>query len=176
MYNSPLSQWLFNQQRHARQEIAMVKNYAEEETIRTHQLKNTLKLIGRILLSAIFLINGFGQVFRWNGVAVFSQTNSLLPLPIFIITTAIFFQILGGLLILVGYKTRIGAILLIIFIIPATLYFHHFWDLDDISQLMQIQLFFKNVALIGGLFGIIANGPGAWSIDGRILRSKNANG
>jgi putative oxidoreductase len=144
----------------------MTKNYAKEEVSSSRLLKNSLRLIGRILLSAIFLITGFGQAFHWSGVMVFTRTGeSTMPISVYIIALAVIFQFLGGISLLLGYKTRIGAILLIIFIMPVTLYYHHFWDLDDLSQVTQIQMFFKNVAIMGGLFGIVANGPGAWSID-----------
>lgn len=150
----------------------MANHFTDQELSRSRHFKNSLKLIGRVLLSAIFLITAMGQIFSWNGVMIYYQTNSSTPVALFFRVTAIILQILGGISLLLGYRTRIGAILLIIFIIPVTLYFHHFWDLDDISQLTQIQLFFKNIAIIGGLFGIVANGAGSWSIDGRFLKSR----
>lgn len=71
---------------------------------------------------------------------------------------AIAFLLLGGLSLILGYKTRLGAFLLICFLVPTTIVFHI--GPDETGALL------KNAGLLGGLLMIISNGPGAWSIDG----------
>jgi putative oxidoreductase len=65
----------------------------------------------------------------------------------------------------VGYQARIGATLLAIFIVLATVFFHNFWALPSEEQQAQMVQFMKNLAILGGLLLIIANGPGPWSVD-----------
>ena len=75
---------------------------------------------------------------------------------------------LGGLSILLGYRVRIGAWLLVLFLIPVTVMMHNFWALKD-PMMAQIQMvmFMKNLALIGGAFLISQFGAGPWSLDSR---------
>ena len=74
----------------------------------------------------------------------------------------IFFQLLGAIFLLLGYQTKIGSILLIVFLIPASLMFH-----NPIADLSQWNDFLKNIGLIGGLLMVIYAGSGALSIDGK---------
>ena len=75
-------------------------------------------------------------------------------------TRCIAFQLLGGLSLLLGYKVKIGSILLILFLIPATLVFH-----NPIANPEELNSFIKNIGLIGGLLMVIYAGAGALSID-----------
>ena len=83
-----------------------------------------------------------------------------LPLGGLLAAGTVIFQLVGGLSLLLGYKVKIGALLLIIFLIPATLIFHNF--LADASQ---VNAFLKNVGLIGGLLMVVYAGAGAASLD-----------
>jgi putative oxidoreductase len=79
-------------------------------------------------------------------------------------------ELFGGLALLFGFLTRIGAIGLFVFLIPTTLYFHHFWNMTGPDAKAQMVNFMKNLAIMGGLLAIYAWGPGRYSIDGRIRR------
>jgi putative oxidoreductase len=81
---------------------------------------------------------------------------------------AIVFLIAGSLSVIVGYQARIGAGLLLVFLLLATYYFHHFWTIDD-AQAKQQQLieFMKNLSMMGAMLLVIANGSGPMSLDGR---------
>lgn len=115
-------------------------------------------LAGRICLALIFLNSGINHLL---GFGSFVQTiaGKGLPAAPLLAVGAIVFLLLGAISLLLGYKTKIGAILLILFLIPTTLFFHPFPN-DLIG-------FLKNLALIGGLLMTIANGPGLISVDGR---------
>jgi uncharacterized membrane protein YphA (DoxX/SURF4 family) len=85
-----------------------------------------------------------------------------LPLPGLLLLGNIISQLVGASLLLLGYKTRLGAILLILFLIPTTLVFH-----TNFSQEMQVIAFFKNLAIIGGLLMVVYAGAGPVSLDER---------
>ena len=82
-----------------------------------------------------------------------------LPLGALLAAGTVIFQLLGSLSLLLGYKVKIGAALLIVFLIPASLIFHNPTDP------MQLNAFLKNLGLIGGLLMLIYTGAGAASLD-----------
>ena len=115
-----------------------------------------LPLAARICLSLIFLKAGISHIFGYGGT-VEMMAGQGLPIPDLLLIFTIIFQILGGLSLLLGYKVKIGSILLILFLIPATLAFH--------NPTTDINGFLKNIGLIGGLLMVIYAGAGALSID-----------
>ena len=121
-------------------------------------------LIGRCLISALFLLAGINKIFNFDRYLQ-SMTEKGLPVPSFLLIGAIIFLILGSILIIIGYKSRIGALLLLLFLIPTTLLFHNFWDLSG-DQAAQEQInFMKNLSLMGGLIVLLSGGPGGCSFD-----------
>src|SRR3989304_504236 len=85
-------------------------------------------LIGRILLVLIFLNSGMGKIGNFEGTAQYMAKFGM-PFPTFFLLGAIFLELAGGMTVILGYFTRFGALLLIIFLIPTTLIFHtHFAD------------------------------------------------
>lgn len=124
-------------------------------------MNSIMILAGRILISAIFIVTFFGDIGRFAAIA---ERLSKIGMPIasFLLACAMALKLLGGLSVLCGFKTRIGTILLIGFMIPATLLFH--FALSDYNQLLQ---FLKNAALIAGLIFLFILGPGQHSIDNR---------
>jgi putative oxidoreductase len=116
-------------------------------------------LAGRFLLSAIFVQSGWGKIGRYASTQAYMEKmgvpGSLLPL---VIATE-----LGlGLLIVIGWQTRIAAFLIAGFTLLAGILFHY--DPGNSGQMIQ---FMKNIAIAGGFLMLVANGPGPWSIDGR---------
>ena len=79
----------------------------------------------------------------------------------------IVFLLVGGASVALGFHARIGAALLLVFLVLATYYFHDFWNLTGQDQQMQMIQALKNLGLIGTMLFLIANGPGAGSIDAR---------
>lgn len=116
-----------------------------------------LSLAGRICLALIFLQSGIGKISGFQGL-VGAIASKGLPIPAVLAAGTIVFMLLGSISLIVGYKTQVGALLLILFLIPATLFFHFFTG--DVSGGL------KNIALIGGLLMVMANGPGLISVDG----------
>lgn len=118
-----------------------------------------LPLAARVCLCLIFLKAGFSHLLGFNST-VERMADSGLPIPSLLLVFTIAFQLLGGLSLLLGYKIYLGSLLLILFLIPATLVFHN--PLNDPSQIND---FLKNIGLIGGLLMLIYTGSGALSID-----------
>lgn len=117
-------------------------------------------LAARVCLCLIFLKAGISHILGFNQT-VEMMAGMGLPLPNVLLAFTVIFQILGGLSLLLGFKVRAGSILLIIFLIPATLVFH-----NPVADPSQLNDFLKNIGLIGGLLMVIAAGAGALSIDG----------
>lgn len=126
--------------------------------------RNILSFIGRILLSLIFIFSGIGKLKDWSGSITLMMSEGI-PMPQFLLAVATALEIIGGLLLFFGWKSRFGALLLLIFLIPTTYLMHHFWDRSGPSQMMQMSMFMKNTAIIGGLFLVTAFGGGGWSFD-----------
>ena len=117
-----------------------------------------LPLAARICLALIFFKAGIDHLIGFAGFVEYIAKT--LPLAPVLAIGTIIFQLLGGLSLILGYKVKIGSLLLIIFLIPATLLFHNF-----IGDGSQLNAFLKNVGLIGGLLMVIYSGAGPVSLD-----------
>jgi len=122
-------------------------------------LHNAALLASRVLLGAIFIVEGYGKIAGYAAAQAYMQkygvSDMLLPLVIAV-------ELLGGLLIVVGWQTRPAAFVLAGFCILAALLFH----LDFANRSQSIQ-FMKNLAIAGGFLALLASGAGAWSMDAR---------
>ena len=123
-------------------------------------------LLGRVLLSAIFIIAGLEKIPGWTNTLGYMQAKGMRAASFFLVCTIVV-EVLGGLSLLLGYRARVGALMLAIYLIPVSLIFHNFWMLSGPEAQMQFVNFLKNITIIGGLLGVVANGAGAWSIDSR---------
>ena len=122
-------------------------------------------LVGRVLLAVLFIISGYGKIGGFDGT-VQALVAKGLPLPQLATAIAILVELGGGLLLVVGWKTRwVAGLGIILFTIAASFLFHDFWNMaDDARETNQI-MFMKNVAIIGGLLMVVAFGPGRYSVD-----------
>lgn len=127
--------------------------------------KTYAPLLGRVLLAFIFLQSGFEKVLNYGKTMGFMASRGI-PEPQILLPIAIAALFAGSLMILIGWKAHWGAIALIAFMIPATLYFHAYWTYPEAQQLNQFHHFVKNLAIIGALCMIMGMGSGALSIDG----------
>ena len=128
-----------------------------------------LAFLGRVMVAAIFLMSAvFGKIMDFNGTVERMAAQGI-PSPTILLGGAIAFLLLGGLSIALGYKARIGALLLLAFLGAATYYFHDFWKLPPDTPAAQRQLevisFMKNLALMGTMVFLMANGAGPGSLD-----------
>jgi putative oxidoreductase len=129
-------------------------------------LKAFFILIGRILLVLIFLNSGIGKVGNFEGTAQYMAKFGM-PHTSFFLFGAIVFELVGSLSIILGYFTRFGALLILIFLIPTTLIFH-----TNFADRMQMIQFMKNVSMVGGCLLLLAAGSGRLSLDYFLRRKK----
>ncbi len=120
-------------------------------------MANVFDLIGRILISALFLISAFNKIFNLDGSMGWMEGFGV---PGFLIFPAIAIEVVLPVLVIVGYQARIAAGILSIFCL-ATAFIFHF----DFSDQMQFILFLKNIGLAGGFLFIVANGTKDWAFD-----------
>ncbi len=116
-------------------------------------------LIGRVLLALMFLKSGIGKIGNFAGTAQYMAGHGM-PFAHFFLVGAIFFELVGSITIILGYFARVGAVLLLIFLIPTTLIFHNIFA--DPQMMVH---FIKNVSVFGGLLVLLSAGPGRYSLD-----------
>ena len=127
-----------------------------------------VEVFGRIFISALFLIEAVRKFFNPDMSMMYMSDHGV---PEFLFYPSIAFEIIIPLFLIVGYKTRIAASLLAVFVLTVTLIFHSHHIIDDG---MQLTIFLKNLAIIGGLLLIISNKPQICSVD-YYLESKKGN-
>lgn len=118
-------------------------------------------LAGRVLLSAIFILSGLSKVSAPAGMIGYIESVGL-PFPALALTLAILIELVGGIALVLGYRTRLVAAGLALFSVVTALTFHN--QLGDQNQFIH---FFKNLAMAGGLLQVVAFGGGRFSLDAR---------
>lgn len=131
-----------------------------------HTAHHRIALIGRILLSIIFIGSGIGKIAAPQAT-IASITAAGLPFPTLALIAAIAVELGGGLLLLVGFRTRLVAALLTGFTLLTAAVFHH--DFSDQNQMIH---FLKNLAIAGGLLQVVANGAAGLSVEA--MRARNS--
>ena len=120
-------------------------------------MANLFDLIGRILISLIFLLSGYNKIFNYGNTVEWMEGFGV---PGFLLWPTIVLEIILPILIIIGYRTKVSAILLAAFCIATAVIFH----LDFANQIQTIA-FFKNFALAGGFLFIAVHGPKEWSVE-----------
>ncbi|MES2958233.1 MAG: DoxX family protein [Pseudomonadota bacterium] len=123
-------------------------------------------LIARLLLAAMFLLGGFGKFTGLDGTAGYIASVGL-PAPQLLAVGAGLVEVIGALLLIVGWQTRWAALALAGFTLLATFLFHNYWTLPADKQMVQQLFFMKNLAITGGLLALFAFGAGTLSLDQR---------
>jgi putative oxidoreductase len=118
-------------------------------------------LLGRILLSVMFIMSGWGKLMAPAGTAGYFESVGL-PLPQVTVWVVIAIELLGGLAVLVGFKTRYAAYVLAAFTFAAAFIGHY-----NPADQMQMIMFMKNLAITGGFLVLAAAGAGSISVDRR---------
>ncbi|OGN68381.1 MAG: hypothetical protein A3G30_05855 [Chlamydiae bacterium RIFCSPLOWO2_12_FULL_49_12] len=140
-------------------------------------LQKFIVIIGRICLSFIFLLAAVNKLFDWNGfedaltkalthsLDVYSGISWLhdgiaffVPWTSVLLLVGLVFELVGSLFLILGIKVRFGALLLILFLIPATFFFHAFWAFSEADRHQQMIDFLQNLSIFGGLLLVMAYG------------------
>lgn len=122
-------------------------------------------LLGRICLAAVFLQSAHDKVFNFGRTAKLMAAKGM-PMADLLVYPATAIVLVGGVMLLIGWKARWAALALLAFMVVATLYFHDFWNYPKEQYINQFHHFFKNLGLIGALLMIMGMGSGAMSLDG----------
>jgi len=125
-------------------------------------MTNILDLIGRILISALFLLNGIFKITNYDGTIGWMESFGV---PGMLIIPAIILEIVGPVLIIIGYKTKLAAMVLSLFCIATAVIFH-----NNFFDQMQFTSFLKNIALAGGFLLISVNGAKDFSLDNKFKK------
>ena len=129
-------------------------------------LKNPLAFIGRLLFALLFLPAGWGKLTDFADSVAYTASSGL-PLPELATAAALTVEIVGSLALILGLGTRWAALALAFFTLLAALFFHNYWAMPADKAMMMQLMFFKNMAIMGGLLTVAAWGAGAWSLDDR---------
>ncbi|MBS1120061.1 MAG: DoxX family protein [Deltaproteobacteria bacterium] len=146
----------------------------DDERVTTHAVRAGVALVGRILISVIFLASGFSKLIDHGATASY-MTSAGIPSASLLAIVAGLGEMLGGLAVLLGRFTRLSALGLFLFLIPTTLLFHGFWNLEGAEQKIQMINFMKNLAIMGGLAQVVAFGAGGFSLDARRMHKRMAH-
>jgi putative oxidoreductase len=117
--------------------------------------------VGRALISTLFILSGLSKLAAPAATIGYIQSVGL-PLPSIAFGLAAFVELVGGITLLLGYRTRIVATVMFVFVLATAVFFHR--NFADVNEFIH---FFKNVAIAGGLLQIVAFGGGRLSLDGR---------
>lgn len=129
-------------------------------------LQNSLNLLARLLFALMFLPAGIAKLMGFSGTVGYIASVGL-PFATLGAALAIIVEIGGSLALLAGFGTRFAALILAAFTLVASFFFHAYWAVPAEQAFVTQLLFFKNVAIVGGLFALAALGSGAWSVDAR---------
>ncbi len=120
-------------------------------------------LIGRVLLSVIFLLSGWGKIGGFQQTVGYMASKGL-PLTEVLLVLTIAIELGGGLMLLLGWRARWAALVIFLWLIPTTLIFHAFWAADAAQMQSQWVNFMKNLSIMGGMMYVVAFGPGPYSL------------
>lgn len=125
---------------------------------------SVIDVLGRIFLSTLFLIEGTNKIFNYEETIQYMENFGV---PGYLAIPAIILEILFPLLLIIGYQTKIAALVMMIFTIVVAIIFHTNFD-----DQMQFITFFKDIAIAGGLIIIFVNGAGKFSVDYKLKSNK----
>lgn len=131
----------------------------------TSAISGPIVLLGRVLFGLIFILAGPNN---FSSQTIAYSASHGVPLASLAVPFSAVLAILGGLSILLGYRAKIGAWLIALFLIGVTPMLHNFWAVSDpMAHQMQFIMFMKNVSMLGGALLISQLGAGPWSLDSR---------
>lgn len=132
----------------------------------THPIQDALNLAARLLFVALFLPAGLAKLAGFDGTVGYIESVGL-PLPAVGAALDVVVEIGASVALLAGFGTRIAALVLAAFTLTASVFFHAYWAAPADQAYVAQLLFFKNVAVAGGLLALAAYGAGRWSLDAR---------
>jgi putative oxidoreductase len=123
-------------------------------------------LLARLLIAPLFLVSAVRSLYAVAGTSGYLARLGA-PMPEVTTWIVIVVEIIGAVLLIVGWQTRLTAWVLVAFVVVATLLGHRFWAVDPAQYANQLNHFLKNLAVIGGLLLLAVHGPGRAALDRR---------
>lgn len=120
--------------------------------------------IARLCLAGVFVFAGASKLIFFDQTQAYMASKGLTAIPLFLVGAALV-ELVGGLSLILGYKSRFGAALLLFFLVPVTFIFHDFWNATGEEQHLQQIMFLKNLAIFGGLLYVLFDGAGGFAFD-----------
>lgn len=152
-------------------DVALQHGAHEERAMDTTRLTRALVPLGRLIFSAIFILSA---VSHFMPETIEYARSQGVPSPQLLVPLSGVIALAGALSILFGYHARIGALLLLLFLVPVTLIMHDFWNVTDPAmRQMQMASFMKNLALMGGVLMFLHFGAGPYSLDASRRRRRS---
>lgn len=127
-------------------------------------MKHFLDLLGRIFMALIFIFEALDSIWYFQDTKDKMTSYGLTWNQNLLLYGAIFLLLLGGILVLIGYRAKLGALLLLAYWVPVTFIVHSFWNDPEEIRRVQSIFFMRNLGIVGGLLFIIVNGSGKYSI------------
>ena len=122
-----------------------------------------VSFIGRLLIVYIFATSGLAKLFSWSGNVQYMSTRHLPLIPV-LLAIAMLIEILGSICLITGLYARTAALVMFLYLTPVTVLFHNYWAFSGMLAGSQETHFRKNLAIMGGLLMIAAQGPGKWAL------------
>jgi uncharacterized membrane protein YphA (DoxX/SURF4 family) len=132
-----------------------------------------LTFAARLGIAALFIGASASKFMFFDETSQYMASKGLTMVPLLLVGAAAV-EFIGGLSLVLGYKTRLGATLLLLFLIPASIIFHDFWNIGGNEGQLQQIMFLKNLAIFGGLLYVLSYGPGLIAIDSIPRKKKEA--
>jgi len=126
--------------------------------------QDLVMLVGRIFLSLVFLVAASDKILHFGANMAYMGQHGV-PFASLFLIIALLVELVGALMILLGWHARWGALIMLLFVVIVTMVFHTFWNYPPAEVANQSLHFFKNFAIIGGMLYVIACGSGRFSLD-----------
>jgi putative oxidoreductase len=121
--------------------------------------------LARAMLAAIFIVSGIAKIMNVTGTADTLAAHGF-PLPVLFGYATAAVELAGGTCVLIGWRARWAALVLLVFTAGTVAVSHHFWDMEGLERVHNQTQALKNLAIMGGLLLLASGGPGRFSLDG----------
>ena len=129
-------------------------------------LQNPLTFLGRLLMASLFLPAGIAKLTGFAATVGYIASVGM-PMPAVSAVIALIVEVAGGIALVIGFGTRTAALVLAVFTLVASFFFHAYWAAPAEQHMIVSLLFYKNIAVVGGLLFLVAFGAGGWSLDAK---------
>lgn len=126
-------------------------------------LARWLPLLGRILIGHLFLLSGLNKVFHYSQTAAYMASKNV-PMVELLLVLSIIIEIVGALMIILGWRVKLAATIVFLWLIPVTFMMHNFWAVPGAERMGQLINFQKNLVIMGAMLYLVAFGPGPYSL------------